>query len=324
MEPLRQFITANAAAIEGGAVVYLPVNPIEYHGPHLSLRNDHLISVGLARALHAKLGQGPLLIAPDLDVGFDPTPGPGTIFTPLPEVKAKVVAACAQLADAKARRVALMTFHGSPLHALALEAGVRLLVARGVKAFSPLNLLLQQLLAFDADGDDALKAAFDTLADPVVRARAWRGLPLDFHAGFFETSVAMHCAPETVRPNFVSLPPCPAFKGSGIYAIAASVFRALGFTRRAQEMDLAGAAAAWFALRPFPGYTGEPALASPQAGAAFARAIVDRYAAAAEAVLYGDQPSPAPILAWLESLPFTPANPSVPLEAVWRGNSEAT
>ena len=247
----------------------------------------------------------------------------GTVATQLAQVKAKVVAACRQIADAKAQRVALMTFHGAPLHALALEAGIALLRARGVKAFSPLNLLLEQLLQFTGEGDLALKAAFDTIADPVARERAWRGLPLDFHGGFFETSVAMHYAPDSVRSNFSKVPPCPAFKGAGAYAFAASAFRALGFTRRAQEMDLAGSGMAWFALRPFPGYTGEPALASPTAGAAFAKAILDRYVPAAEAVLYGDAPSPAPILAWLDYLPFTAGNPSVPLDAVWRGNEAA-
>lgn len=317
MPTLAEFLSANQAELRGGTPVFLPVNPIEYHGPHLSLLNDHLISVGLARDLHRRLGRGALLVAPDLDVGFDPTPGPGTIVTPLPEVKARVLAACAQVADAGAQRIVLMTFHGSPLHALALEAGVEALRARGVKVLSPLNLLLRQMLEFDAEDDDALKAAFATIADRAARERAWRGLQLDFHGGFFETSVAMHYAPDSVRPTYRNVPACPAFKGTGIYAAAAAIARAFGLTRRAQEMELAGAAMAWFALRPFPGYTGEPALSSPEAGAAFARAIIDRYAAVAEAVLYGEAPSPAPILHWLRYLPFTAANPPVPLDAIW-------
>jgi creatinine amidohydrolase len=318
MPTLAEFITAHQAQLREGTPVYLPVNPIEYHGPHLSLLNDHLISIGLAADLQQRLGRGPLLVAPDLDVGFDPTPGPGTIVTSFPEVKARVLAACTQLADAGAQRVVLMTFHGSPLHALAIEAGVELLRSRGVKALSPLNLLLQQLLSFDAGGDDALKKAFETIPDPVARERAWRGLPTDFHGGFFETSVVMHYAPDSVRPNFRAMPPCPDYKATGIYAFAASVARAIGFTTRAQELELAGAGMAWFALRPFPGYTGQPALASPAAGAAFARAIIDRYAVAAEAVLYGDARSPRPILAWLAYLPFTAGNPPVPPDAIWQ------
>ncbi len=314
--PLSDFLVAHEHELREGAVVYLPVNPIEYHGPHLSLLNDHLISVGLARELHARLDKGPLLIAPDLDVGFDPTPGPGTVVTALKDVRAAVVSACAALAGAGAQRVVLMTFHGSPLHALALETGVELLQRRKVKVLSPLNLLLQQLLDFDAGSDPAIEAAFDTIPDLAARERARRGLPLDFHGGFFETSVAMHYAPDTVRDSFRSVPPCPSFTATGIYAAAAKTARALGFTNRAQEMELAGASMAWFALRPFPGYTGEPALSSPEAGAAFARAIIDRYATAAKAVLYGDALSPRPIFSWLDSLPFTPANPPVPLAAV--------
>jgi hypothetical protein len=43
-----------AAARAGeGAPAFLFVNPVEYHGPHLSLHNDRHISVGLARRLAA-------------------------------------------------------------------------------------------------------------------------------------------------------------------------------------------------------------------------------------------------------------------------------
>ena len=36
--------------------VYLLVNPVEYHGPHLSLHNDQHVSLGLTGALDAALG----------------------------------------------------------------------------------------------------------------------------------------------------------------------------------------------------------------------------------------------------------------------------
>ncbi len=41
--------------LSSGAPVYLLVNPVEYHGPHLSLHNDRLVSMGLVRGLHARL-----------------------------------------------------------------------------------------------------------------------------------------------------------------------------------------------------------------------------------------------------------------------------
>src|SRR4051812_14310306 len=136
--------------LAGGAPVYLPVNPVEYHGPHLSLHNDALIAQGLAAELHAGLCQRealggsdwPFLVAGGLEIGVDPAPGPGSRATPYAEVRDQVTEACLALADLGARKVVLMTFHGAPLHALALEGGIHALAARGVTALSPMNILL--------------------------------------------------------------------------------------------------------------------------------------------------------------------------------------
>lgn len=318
-QPLIDFVLHRGAELRAGAPVFLPINPIEYHGPHLSLRNDHLVSVGLARDLHSRLATTnppwPFLLAPELELGVDPCPGPGTISVPFAQVKRRVIDACATLADAGARRVALMTFHGSPNHALALEAGVDLLTSRGVKAISPLNLLLERLL----DGAlDLAPAAFAQIPDPIARERARANLVTDFHAGFFETSVALHYAPETVKPEYVSLPPCPPFGSSGALRLAERTARALGRKRFALELKLAGTAMGWYGLRPFPGYTGEPALASAAAGAAFAAAILDKYEQATRDVFFAGGRSPKLIMAWLGSLPFVPGGRNVPLDAVWR------
>jgi len=67
--------------VKSGAPVYLTVNPVEYHGPHLSLHNDRLISIGLVREVHERLAEKhdwPLLLGADLEVGVEPCPGPGT------------------------------------------------------------------------------------------------------------------------------------------------------------------------------------------------------------------------------------------------------
>lgn len=305
-------------ALAEGAPVFLPVNPIEYHGPHLSLRNDHLVSVGLARDLHEALasahGPWPLLVARDLDVGVDPAPGPGSIAVPFAEVRRRVVAACDQLVDRGAQRVVLTTFHGSPLHALALEAGVRRLAARGVRALSPLNLVLRELL--DVDGSRYAEA-FASIDDAALRATMMRELPDDFHAGFFETSMAMHYAPDSVLALRERLPPCPDLTPARVPAALARLASALGATTLGHELSLSARGLAWYALRPFPGYTGKPHLASARAGAAFAAKIVERYVEAAEAVLFGDAPSPAPIMRWMAALSLGGRlGPRVPLDAV--------
>ncbi len=288
------------AALATGAPVYLPVNPVEYHGPHLSLRNDGRVSEGLLADLHARLSahhpRWPLLRAQPLELGVEPAPGRGTQRTTYRALRAAVREACRALAELGAQRVVLMTFHGAPLHAWALEAGVQLLAARGVQAFSPLNLVLEEMLALDPA---RFAAAFAQVQDPVERAQMLRTLHLDFHAGFFETSLALHYAKETVSPSYKLLPPCPALVANQGLLRAASAARALGRRRLAEELELASFGVAWSKLRPFPGYTGSPHLASAEAGQVFAQAIVDRYAERAEQIFAGEARSPRPILGWL-------------------------
>ncbi|MBI4953763.1 MAG: creatininase family protein [Myxococcales bacterium] len=291
--------------------IYLPVNPVEYHGPHLSLHNDHLVSLGLGADLHAALGLGasvPWLVAASLEAGVEPCPGPGSRATPYRELRRMVVEACEALAGLGARRVVLLTFHGAPLHALALDAGVRVLEARGARAIQPLNVLMHEMLSFDP-GDFA--PAFAHVADEATRAAMIAGLPGDFHAGFFETSMALHYAPRSVAPLYRELPPCPAIRPDPALATLGRLARAAGRERLARELDFGALGRGWGALDPFPGYTGQPRHATAAAGRLFATHIVSRYAATARAVFHG-APTPRPIMRWVEWLSLGGAIPGLP------------
>src|SRR4051794_35284012 len=196
--------------LASGAPVYLPVNPVEYHGPHLSLHNDALISQGILRDIHAgmqeKGADWPLLVASDLEIGVDPCPGPGTRATSYADACTLVVEACRRLHELGAQRVVLVTFHGSPLHSMALDAGAQWLTRHGVRALAPMNGLLRAML--DLRIDDYADA-YASISDPEERATMMQGAAFDFHAGFFETSLALHYAPDSVDPLYTRLPPCP-------------------------------------------------------------------------------------------------------------------
>ena len=86
------------------------------------------------------------MLGADLEIGVEPCPGPGTRRTPYPIVRHLVLEACRALAELGATKVVLMTFHGAPLHNLAIEAGVELLRAGGVRAVAPFNGLLTEML----------------------------------------------------------------------------------------------------------------------------------------------------------------------------------
>ena len=285
-------------AFRDGAPAYLLVNPTEYHGPHLSLLNDYLVSAGLARDLHAAIAKPgePFLLSRDLDVGVDPTFGPGTVATSYSDACHEVMNACETLVEYGAKRVALMTFHGSPNHAMALETGVRFLKARGVRVISPLNELLQFLLMPDRS---VLEPAYATVDDPAEREAMLEDASSDFHGGFIESSLAMHFAPDSVKAIRSDLPPCPPLVPATQYQWAAAAATRAGFKTLGRELLLVGKAIAWSDLRPFPGYTGRPHRANAKAGALLAALIRDRYAALANAVFYGNGVSPAPVMDWM-------------------------
>lgn len=285
-----------------GAPVYLAINPVEYHGPHLSLHNDALISQGLIRDMHDVLRREghdwPLLSAGELDVGVGTTPGPGSRPMRFRIVCEIVRRTCSALADLGARRVVLMTFHGGPLHSVAIERGVELLVKRGVHAVAPFNALFDEII--HRDGGEAAEA-YEVVEDEELRHEMIRNSTKDLHAGFGETSLTLHYAPKTVG-DYRALAPCPAVAPDPRLSKLAALFRGANRVGVAEELDLLAGAKAWMDLQPFPGYTGRPNLADPKSGVVFARVISERYARIAQDVFAGKCRSPRPAYSWLEKL----------------------
>ena len=290
------------ALLSSGAPVYLPVNPVEFHGPHLSLHNDALLSMGLIRDLHAALSaehDWPLLLSDALELGFEPVPGPGTRATPFGVLRGAVLRACDALADLGATKVVLVTFHGAPLHNLALHHGVERLRKRGVHAFAPMNIVLESALSIDAR-EYAPAAAH--IRDDGARKAVMSELSRDFHAGFFETSLSMHWAPDSVSDSVRErLPPCPPVPPDPTVGRLSRAALRLGRERFSAELEYAAAGIGWYALRPFPGYTGRPGHASAEAGAFFVEQFMPRIVDAARSVFAGGAP-PQPIMPWLGPL----------------------
>lgn len=303
------------AALAAGAPLFIPVNPVEFHGPHLSLHNDHLLSVGLAPRLHAALWpEHPLLITRDLELGVDPCPGPGTRLNTFPEVRKAVLDAARGALELGARTVVFMTFHGSPLHAVALDVGVKWLRKRGVVACDPFNAVTAEI-GSEAMMAEAAPALAHLPPDEAAAVRA--GLPMDYHAGFFETSLAMHLAPDSVDPRHGELPPCPTPSPILPLKWLASALRAVGAAEAARQLTFAAYGLGWYRLRPFPGYTNRPHAASAEAGRVFTDMIVARQVEVLQAAQAG-RPTPGPLLGWLRwiTLGGRVGSPRVPTKHV--------
>ncbi len=285
--------------LSSGAIAWIAVNPVEYHGPHLPLDTDRLQSLGWIADLHRELGEpGEPLLAADLPLGVDPAPGPGSRPASFSRVLEAADQACRTVEELGARRVVLVTFHGSPLHNLALHHAVAGCRRRGVAAAAPFQEIVRFLLEpLDLDQVRPAVAHLTEAAGEVVL----RDLPTDFHAGFFETSMMLHWAPSTVSPRHVELPPCPPVPPSRGWRAMGRLAGALGAAGVATELGFVATALGWQGLRPFPGYTGSPAHASGAAGAHFARLVLDRSVPAVRRALSGEA-GPGPALSWIGPL----------------------
>jgi creatinine amidohydrolase len=291
------------ALLRAGAPVFLPVNPVEYHGPHLSLHNDRLVAEGIARDVHARLARShpewPLVIASDLEVGVDATPGPGTRTMPFAVVRDTVLRACRALHSLGARSVVAMTWHGAPLHSIAIEPGLAWLRRRGVAALNPFNAAFRELCRLDGG---RFARAFDHVEDRALREEMIATLRYDFHGGFFETSMALHYAPESVSPNWRDVAPCPPIAPDAGVSRAARLARAWGRDELADELAMVAQSLGWHALDPFPGYTGRPHLARAESGAVFAEVVADGYATLIDDVIARRAAAPSPPMQWVAAL----------------------
>lgn len=287
------------ALLATGAPVFLPVNPVEYHGPHLSLHNDAIVSHGLIGEMYARLAEQhpdwPLALMPDLEMGVDTVNGPGSRPVSMPEVRAAVLRACRALLSMGARAVVLMTFHGAPLHNLCLDAGARFLSRHGVTALCPFGEVLRGLAA--GEGGRMLEA-YAPVADEADRRRLMEAAGDDLHAGFLETSLTLHYRPETVSADLANLPPCPPITPSRAFLAAARLADLAGKKETADGLRFAASAFGWHQLKPFPGYTGSPHLANAATGAALATRISTLGAELIQAVLAGEAEPPPPFMAW--------------------------
>lgn len=289
--------------------VYVFVNPVEYHGPHLSLHNDELISWGLARDIHRRWfteGHQPFLVGGELEMGVDPCPGPGTRAFSFEAVRDACVdvakSLCEISTDARNLRVVWMTFHGSPLHEHAIEAGVDVVRARGGRSLNPMNALLDLLVKVDGRRFTPAVAHVD---DEQERLALLDNIPNDFHGGFFESSLTLHYAPQSVAQDVMAtLPPCPALPRDRVLSGLERAARRAGRARLADEFDLAARSQGWGTLRPFPGYTGSPHRASSSAGRYFSEQILDLYAPAIERALLQGMPAAPPVMDWVRWATF--------------------
>lgn len=157
------------------ALVVLPTAAIEQHGRHLPVGVDAILGQALlGPAIEQAAGRAPVYVAPPITFGKSNEHGgfPGTVTISAKTLRRLVLAVGAQLHTLGFRRLALFNTHGGNSTVLAYTA-------------RELNETL---------GIDAFVLRHGYKADVSEHEAAW-----GFHAGEWETSLMLACAPGLVR-----------------------------------------------------------------------------------------------------------------------------
>lgn len=179
---LPAFSAAQLAAVatDRDVLAIMPVAAIEQHGPHLPVGVDAILGQALLAATLSRLPPAdPVFVAPAVAYGrsIEHLGFPGTITISAGTLRDLVLAVARQLHTLGIRRFAILNTHGG-------NSAVLPPVLRELRESLGLET---RLLRHDSDPDLNAQEA------------AW-----GFHAGEWETSLMLACAPELVRMDLVA------------------------------------------------------------------------------------------------------------------------
>jgi creatinine amidohydrolase len=188
-----------------GAVVVLPISPLEEHGPHLPMGTDAFnaehfacLVVELIREIAPST---PVLLAPLVPLGNHVFPFMGSINIRRRVIRDLVVDYGRSLAKAGFRRFVVVSAHGGPGHMVALdEAATTLTRYHRIETVNLTSVVIWRFLSGKLH--DRISEA---LVRPLTAEERWI-LAHDYHAGWWETAMMLLLHPHLVDPSHRDLP----------------------------------------------------------------------------------------------------------------------
>lgn len=242
MRRIAELTWAELAALDRArTVVFVPISPIEAHGPHLPAGTDYYVAQAFAEHLAAEIERRrpevECLLAPVVPIGCGVLPMVGSLGVRWLTVRNVAVAMGRSLARDGFRTIVAVSGHLGPTHLIALERAAASVSRRfGVKMLAPAIPVGREVLR-----GATLAEVFAALEPPLTQGEL-RAVARADHGGMLETSVMLHVRPDLVRPLYQTLPP--------LTRMSYLMWRGRRSTRG------------------FQGYVGEPARARAEIGAA--------------------------------------------------------
>ncbi len=184
------------------AVVFLPLSPLEAHGPHLPLGTDFLMAGHLAKVLAERLVRQntfeTALLLPAVPLGAGGIRRTGTIEHGVLLIEQVIVEYGEHLSKYGFKKGIIVSGHAGERHLKAMSNASEVLKGLDLFNFLPLTSYL-----FSAEGLQRMKTA---LKDGMKQNSQGTLPPYDGHAGAWETSMALVFLPELVSENYRKLP----------------------------------------------------------------------------------------------------------------------
>jgi len=188
------------------AVVLLPIGPLEEHGPHLPFGVDAFNAdfvaekvAGMLKKIDAKIT---IIKLPVLFLGTHVYRFGGTLWVRQRVIRDTMVDYGRSLAKFGFKKMVIVSAHGGPRHFVALEEAARLVSRRhGVLMISLTSRIIVDFLM-----GRYVEQISRSLKTPLTEEDR-RTLAMDYHAGWWETSMMLWQKPHLVDRIYRELPP---------------------------------------------------------------------------------------------------------------------
>jgi creatinine amidohydrolase len=188
------------------AVIFIPISPIEEHGPHLPLGvdafNARFFAQKLAERLTEKRPDWTVVLTPLLPLGTNVFKYIGSIYIRQRAVRDVVTDFASSLARYGFSYFVVFSFHGGPGHLVALEEASRKVSKKfGVKMIS-----LTGGLAYTFLTGGFTPQIERHLSEPLTQKER-ELFKKDIHAGWWETAMMLKTKPHLVEGSYKELEP---------------------------------------------------------------------------------------------------------------------
>ncbi len=190
-----------AALDRAHTVVFVPVSPIEEHGPHLPLGTDiytcRALTEALATQLEARYPEMTAVLLPVTPLGSATVPYLGSIGSPPRMVRDMLMYIGRAFARDGFRFIVAVSGHMGLSHLLAMETAARKVSRRyGIHMIAPVASVWRSMIR-----DKTLVEQCAELPEPIA-GKVLQALLKGHHAGALETSLMLHVHPDLVQPEY--------------------------------------------------------------------------------------------------------------------------